>query len=264
MVARTLKILAAGALAAALSAGTAAAADTVKVGVTGGPHAEIMEKVAEVAAKDGLTVEIIEFSDYVLPNTALNDGDLAANSFQHQPYLDNQIRDRGYEIATVAKTVVFPMGLYSKKIDDLAKLEDGATVAIPNDPTNGGRALLLLESAGLIDVDDAAGLKATPLDVVKNDKNLKFQELDAAQLPRSLDDVGVAAVNTNYAMSAGLDPKKDSIFIEKPESPYVNIVAVRTADKDAPWVATLVKAYHSEAVKQFIDQRFGKSVVTSW
>ena len=263
MVSRTLKTVAAGVVAAALAV-SSAAAETLKVGVTGGPHAEIMEQVKAVAAKDGLDLDIIEFSDYVLPNAALNDGDLHVNSFQHQPYLDNQIRDRGYQIVSVAKTVIFPMGLYSKKIGDLKDLADGATVAIPNDPTNGGRALLLVQSAGLVTLSQGAGLAATPLDVAENPKKVRFQELDAAQLPRSLDDVAVAAVNTNYAMSAGLDPKKDAIFIESAESPYANVIAVREADKGAEWVAKLVKAYHSPEVKQFIADRFGASVVTAW
>lgn len=253
-------------LAAGLAAGfaSAAQAETVRIGVSAGPHAEILEAVKPVAARDGLDIEIVEFTDYLIPNAALDAGEINANSFQHQPYLDNQIAERGYDLVTVAKTVVFPMGFYSEKVESLADLPDGATVAIQNDPTNGGRALLLLEAEGLIKLDPEAGLKATPLDIVENPKNLKIVELDAAQLPRSLADVDAASINTNYAIEAGLDPNADAIARETPDSPYTNIIVVRGADKDAPWVATLVKAYHSPEVKQFVQDRFNGAVVTGW
>ena len=191
------KLTIAAGFALALLAGTASA-ETIKVGVTPGPHAQILEKVKEVAARDGLELEILEFSDYVVPNQALNDGDLDANSFQHEPYLDNQIRDRGYKIETVAYTVNFPMGVYSKKYKSFDEVPDGATIAIPNDPTNGGRALLVLQANGLIKLKPEIGLKATPADVVENPKNIQFAELDAAQLPRSLDDTDASVINTNY------------------------------------------------------------------
>lgn len=254
------------ALAAALAAGLAlpAAAETIKVGVTPGPHAQILEKVKELAAPKGLYIEILEFSDYVVPNQALADGDLNANSFQHQPYLDNQVKDRGYDIVSVALTVNFPMGVYSQKVKSLSELADGAQVAIPNDPTNGARALLLLADAGLIKVDPAAGLKVTPIDITENPKNVEITELDAAQLPRSLADVDAAAINTNYALEAGLDPQNGTIAKEQAKSPYVNVIAVRTADKDAPWVKTLVDTYHSPEVKAFVTDTFKGAVVTAW
>nr|CAD6407814.1 MetQ/NlpA family ABC transporter substrate-binding protein [Rhizobium sp. Q54] len=251
------------AFAAALSAGTALAED-IKVGVSVGEHAEIMEKVKEVAAEKGLNIDIVEFSDYVVPNQALNDGDLNANSFQHQPYLDNQIADRGFKIESVAKTITTPMGVYSKKVKNLDELEDGATVGIPNDPTNGGRALLVLQAHGLIKVNPEAGLKATPADVTENPKNIQFAELDAAQLPRSLDDTAASVINTNYALDAGLNPNTDSIAIEGKESPYANVIAVRTEDKNAPWVQTLVDAYHDESIKSFINERYQGAVIPSW
>mgnify|MGYP001361002216 FL=1 len=258
---KKLAILAA--FAAALSAGTALAED-IKVGVSVGEHAEIMEKVKEVAATKGLNIEIVEFSDYVVPNQALNDGDLNANSFQHQPYLDNQIADRGFKIESVAKTITTPMGVYSKKVKSLDELEDGAIVGIPNDPTNGGRALLVLQAHGLIKVNPEAGLKATPADVTENPKNIQFSELDAAQLPRSLDDTAASVINTNYALDAGLNPNTDSIAIEGKESPYANVIAVRTEDKDAPWVKTLVEAYHDDSIKAFINEEYQGAVIPSW
>jgi D-methionine transport system substrate-binding protein len=248
---------------AAFAAGTAVA-ETIKVGVTPGPHAQIMEKVKEVAATKGLDIEILEFSDYVVPNQALNDGELNANSFQHQPYLDNQVADRGFDLVSVARNVNFPMGVYSKKVKSLEELEDGATVSIPNDPTNGGRALLVLADKGVISVDEAKGVKVGIADVTENPKNIRIVELDAAQLPRSLDDVDASVINTNYAIEAGLNPKTDSIAIEGEKAPYVNVIAVRSADKDAPWVKTLVESYQNDEIKAFIADEFKGAVVTGW
>lgn len=248
---------------AAFAAGTAVA-ETIKVGVTPGPHAQIMEKVKEVAATKGLDIEILEFSDYVVPNQALNDGELNANSFQHQPYLDNQVADRGFDLVSVAKNVNFPMGVYSNKVKSLEELEDGATVSIPNDPTNGGRALLVLADKGVISVDEAKGVKVGIADVTENPKNIRIVELDAAQLPRSLDDVDASVINTNYAIEAGLNPKTDSIAIEGEKAPYVNVIAVRSADKDAPWVKTLVESYQNDEIKAFIADEFKGAVVTGW
>ncbi|MBK3734327.1 MetQ/NlpA family lipoprotein [Azospirillum brasilense] len=249
---------------ATLATAVGASAEALKIGVTPGPHGQIFEKVKPLAAKEGLDLTVLEFSDYVIPNQALAQGDLNANSFQHQPYLDNQVKDRGYELVSVAKTVIFPMGVYSKKVKSLDELPDGAKVSIPNDPTNGGRALLLLQAKGLIKVKESAGLKASPLDISDNPKKLQILELDAAQLPRSLDDVTVAVINTNFAMESGLDPNKDAIAREASESPYANVIAVRKADQDKPWVATLVKVYQSDEVKQFILDRFKGAVVPAW
>jgi D-methionine transport system substrate-binding protein len=252
------------ALAAAALVGTAPALaqdKPLKIGVTAGPHAQIFEQVKKVAEKDGLKIQIIEFSDYVQPNAALAAGDLAANSYQHKPYLDQQIQDRGYPFTAVGYTVNFPIGIYSKKIKSLKDLPEGGKVGIPNDPTNGGRVLLVLQDQGLIKIKPGAGLRATPLDVVENPKKLRFVELDAAQLPRSLDDLDASAINTNYAISAGLHPGKDAIAQESAKSPYVNLIAVRTQDKDQPWVAQLVKAYQSPEVRQFIQTEFKGAVV---
>ncbi|RYF27357.1 MAG: MetQ/NlpA family ABC transporter substrate-binding protein [Comamonadaceae bacterium] len=252
------------ALAAGFSTGALAQDKPLKVGVTAGPHAQIFEQVKKVAEKDGLKIQIVEFSDYVQPNAALSAGDLDANSYQHRPYLDAQVKDRGYKIVQAAYTVNFPIGLYSKKVKKLEDLKDGARFGIPNDPTNGGRVLLVLQDKGLIKLKDGAGLKATPLDVTSNPKKLKFVELDAAQLARSLDDLDAAAINTNFALSAGLNPAKDAIAQESAKSPYVNILAVREADKDKPWVSKLVKAYHSEEVRTFIQTEFKGSVLAGW
>lgn len=240
-----------------LALASAAQAETLRAGVTPGPHAEIMEVVAEIAAEEqGLTIEIMEFSDYVIPNTALADGELDFNSFQHEPYLDNQKQDRGFDLVSVAPTLVFPMGFYSNKYESIDEVPEGATVAIQNDPTNGGRALLLLQSAGVLTVDEAAGLTPTILDVLENPRNFNLIELEAAQLPRSLDDVDVAAINTNYAVDAGMKPAEDAILREGIDSPYMNIIVVRSEDADAEWLEKLLAAYHTDRVREFVDERF--------
>ena len=248
----------------ALALGTAAMAEDIKVGVSPGEHAEIMEEVAKVAEPMGLNIDVIEFSDYVVPNTALADGDLDANSFQHRPYLENQMKDRGFDLTEVATTITTPMGIYSDKLASVDDLEDGAQVAIPNDPTNGGRALLLLQDLGVITLAEGTGLVPSPLDVQDNPKNLRFLELDAAQLPRALADADVAIINTNYALAAGLSPRNDSIAMEKAESPYVNIIVVQQGRHDEPWVKTLVEAYQSDEIKTFIDEKYEGAVLTSW
>ena len=236
----------------------------LKIGVTGGPHAQLFEQVKKIAEKDGLKIQIVEFSDYIQPNAALAAGDLDANSYQHKPFLDQQVKDRGYKIVSVAYTVNFPIGIYSKKVKSLKELKEGARLGIPNDPTNGGRVLLMLQDQGLIKLKAEAGLKATPLDVTDNPKKIKFVELEAAQLPRSLDDLDASAINTNYALSAGLNPSKDAIALEAAKSPYVNLIAVREQDKDKPWVAKLVKAYQSEEIRKYVQTEFKGSVLTGF
>jgi D-methionine transport system substrate-binding protein len=239
------------------------APQTVRIGATPGPHAQILEAVKPIAAKRGIDLRIVEFSDYVVPNAALEAGELEANSFQNQPYLDNQKADRGYKIDSVALTVNFPLGIYSKRHKSWEAVPAGGTVAIQNDPTNGGRSLLLLQDKGAIKLKAGVGFKPTPIDIVENPKRLKFIEVDAAQTPRSLDDVDAAAVNTNYATPAGLKPA-DAILREDPKGPYVNVLAVRAADKDKPWVKALVEAYQSPEVKAFIAETFKGTVIASW
>ena len=236
----------------------------LRIGVTAGPHAQIFEFVKKIAEKDGLKLQIVEFSDYIQPNAALAAGDLDVNSYQHQPYLDNANKDRGYKLVSIAQTIIFPIGLYSKKYKSLDQIPAGSRLALPNDPTNGGRVLLLLQSLGLIKLKPEAGLKATPLDVTENPKKLKFIELDAAQLPRALDDADVAAVNTNFAIQAGLVPSRDAIAIENLKSPYANVIAVRVADKDSPVLKKLLKAYQNDEVKAFIKKEFKDSVFAAW
>ncbi|PHM19509.1 MAG: metal ABC transporter substrate-binding protein [Curvibacter sp. PD_MW3] len=236
----------------------------IKVGVTAGPHAQIFAEVKKLAEKQGLKIQVVEFSDYIQPNAALAAGDLDANSYQHKPFLDQQVKDRGYKIVAVGNTVNFPIGIYSKKVKSLAELKDGAKFGIPNDPTNGGRVLLVLQDQGLIKLRADAGLKATPLDVVENRKKLKFVELEAAQLARSLDDLDAAGVNTNYALPAGLHPGKDAIAQENAKSPYVNLIAVREQDKSKPWVAQLLKVYQSEEIRKFVQTEFKGAVVTGF
>lgn len=249
---------------AGVGTATAQAPTKLRVGVTPGPHAQILEAVKAVAAKKGLTVEIVEFSDYVVPNQALDSGELELNSFQHLPYLENQVKDRGYKISSVGYTVNFPLGIYSKKAKSWAEVPDGAKIAIQNDPTNGGRALLLLQDRGVIKLKPGVGYKPTVLDIVDNPKKLQFIEIDAAQTPRALDDVAAASINTNYATQAGLDPVKDPILKEDPKGPYANVVAVRTADKDEPWVKDFLAAYQSDEVKAFIATQFKGAVLTAW
>ena len=242
----------------------AAQTQTIRIGVTPGPHAQILEAVKPLAAQKGLDIKLIEFSDYVVPNAALAAGDIEANSFQNQPYLDNQKADRGFKIETVALTVNFPIGVYSKKHKSFEALPNGATISIPNDPTNGGRALLVLQDKGLIKLKDNVGYQPTPLDITDNPKKIKFVEIEAAQAPRVLDDVDAAVINTNYATQAGLDPVKDPIARENPKGPYVNLIAVRSEDKDKPWVKALVESYRSPEVKKFVEEKFKGSVLTSW
>ena len=247
----------------ALSAATAMAED-IKVGVSPGEHAEIMEEVAKVAEPMGLNIEVVEFSDYVIPNTALADGDIQANSFQHRPYLENQVKDRGFDLVEIGTTITTPMGIYSDKLESLDALPEGAKIGIPNDPTNGGRALLVLQDLGLLTLAEGTSLVPTPLDITENPKNLEFLELDAAQLPRSLADTDASIINTNYALAAGLNPNTDTIGMEKADSPYVNIIVVRKGNEEQDWAKKLVEAYHSAEVKAFIDEKYEGSVLTSW
>lgn len=236
---------------------------TLRVGVTSGPHAQIFEVVSAEAAKRGLKLKVVEFSDYVQPNAALADGSLDVNSFQHQPYLDQQKKDRGYKFTSVGSTVTFPIAAYSSKVKSLDALPKGATLAIPNDPTNGARALKLLEVAGLIRLPKNSGVDVSPLDIEWTKAEFKVKELDAAQLARALPDVDVAVINTNYALEAGLDPFK-SLIRENPKSPYANVIVVRAGDENRPEVKQLVEVYQSPVVRAFIDKTFKGAVIPAW
>jgi len=239
-------------------------AEKLIVGATQVPHAEILEVVKPELAKEGVELDIKVFSDYVQPNLQLADKELDANFFQHQPYLDTFNKDRGAKLVSVGTVHVEPFGGYSRKLKSLKDLPNGATVAIPNDPSNSGRALLLLQKQGLIKLKDPTNITATPLDIAENPKNLKFRELEAAILPRALDDVALALINTNYALEAGLVPTKDALFIEGADSPYANIVVTREDNKDAPAVKKLVNALHTPAVKKFIEEKYKGAVVPAF
>lgn len=235
-----------------------------KVGVTAGPHAEILDNVKKLAAKQGLAVDVVEFNDYIQPNVALFQGELDLNSMQHRPYLDNTVKDRKYDLVEVAKSVNFPMAAYSNKIKKGQPIPDGSTIGIPNDPTNGGRALLLLAAQKLITLKEGIGVRATLEDITANPHKFKFKELDAAIMPRSLVDLDVAVINTNYAIATGMNPVKDSIFIESSESPFVNILVTKEKMKDDPRVKAFIKIYQSEENAKFITEHFKGSVTTGW
>lgn len=225
---------------------------TITVGVTPFPHKDIMVVVKNLLAKDGYNLVIKEFTDYVTPNTALAEKSLNANFFQHVPYLDNTIKEKKLDLIWVAKVHIEPLGLYSKKIKNLSEIKNRAKIAIPNDATNCARALRLLEKNGLITVKE--GELITAKDITSNPKKLKFRELDAAQLPRTLKDVTAAVINTNFAVEANLVPSRDAIVIEGKDSPYANVVAIRKADKDNPEIKALVKAVNSKEVKDYITE----------
>lgn len=237
---------------------------TLKVGATAVPHAEILNHVKSSLAKDGVNLEIIEFSDYVKPNLSLNDKELDANFFQHEPYLDTFVVERKLPLVSAGKVHIEPMGIYSKKIKDLKDIPDGAKIAIPNDPSNAGRSLALLQSAKLLQLKEGVGVKATVGDITGNDKKLQIIEIEAALLPRSLDDTDLSVINSNFAMEAKLNPVKDSLFTEPKESPYANIVAVRKGDENRPEIQKLMKALRSEEVKKFIDEKYKGAVVAAF
>lgn len=236
----------------------------LKVGATPIPHAEILEEVKTILGKDNIKLEIIEFQDYVQPNTALADKELDANFFQHKPYLDNFNEERGLNLVSAAKVHVEPLGLYSKSIKDLSQLKDGNTIAIPDDATNNARALLLLQNKGIIKLKEGADITATEMDIVENPKNLKFHAIEAAQLPRVLEDVDCAVINTNFALPAGLNPLKDAIIIEDGDSPYANILAVKDGDENRDEIQKLIKALNSPEIKSFIEEKYQGSIIPAF
>ena len=241
--------------------------NVIRVGTISGPETQLMEVAKEIARKKfGLTVNIIEFSDYALPNAALADGSLDANVFQHQPYLEEDIKTKHYKLSIIGKTFIYPMGIYSKTVSksDLGHLKDNAIVAIPNDPSNEGRALLLLQQAGLIQLKPGVGFSAVPNDISGNPKHIQIKEIDAPQLPRVLQDVDLAVINTNYASLADLYPDRDALFVEKKESPYANIIVVRTTDIDNPKLRHLVEALHSSEVKDAAKILFKGQAYPAW
>ncbi|KAA0940892.1 MetQ/NlpA family ABC transporter substrate-binding protein [Streptomyces apricus] len=236
---------------------------TLVVGATAVPAGEVLAYIKEnLAAKNGLDLEIKEFTDYVLPNTALQEGSLDANLYQNEPYLDDFNKSKGTDLVPVVDAYLPPMGVYSKKVQDVGGLPDGATVAVPNDTTNEGRALKLLAAEGVITLKEGAGTTASPADIAKNPKNLRFKELEPAQLPRSLDDVAAAVINNNYAQDAGLSPATDAVLLESAEdNPYANLLAVKKGDEDDPRVKKLAKLLTSDEVRKFIEDKYQGSVL---
>ncbi|WP_288480352.1 MetQ/NlpA family ABC transporter substrate-binding protein [uncultured Deinococcus sp.] len=251
-------------LIAALTLTASASAGTLRVGASPVPHAEILEFVKPTLAKQGVNLVIREFSDYVQPNLALADGSIDVNFFQHLPYLNSFQKDRPLGIVAGAKVHVEPIGVYSRRAQKLSDLKAGATIAIPNDPSNSGRALKLLERAGLIRLKAGVGVSATVLDITTNVKRLRFRELEAAQLPRALDDVDAAVINTNYALDAGLNPLKDALLLEDKRSPYANLLAAKPATLKNPDYLKLVKALQSPEVKAFILKKYSGAVVPAF
>jgi D-methionine transport system substrate-binding protein len=233
----------------------------LRVGATPVPHGELLELVKGDLAAQGIELKVVEFTDYVTPNLALDAGELDANFFQHIPYLDSFSKERGLSLVSVFGVHVEPLGLYSSAIKNIADLKDGATIAIPNDPTNEGRALLLLQANGLITLNASAGLEGTPLDITGNAKNLRFRELEAPQLPRALGDVDAAIINGNYALDAGFNPVRDALFLEGAQSPYVNIVAVKKGSENNPAIKALETALRSQKVKDYINSHYDGGVV---
>lgn len=246
--------------------GEQAATPPVKivVGVTPKPHGEILEIVKPLLAEQNIELEIKPFTDYVLLNPALKDGQIDANFFQHIPYLEDYNDQNNADLIWTVKVHAEPMGVYSKKIEDLEQLEDGARVGIPNDATNGGRALAVLENAGLIELREGAGITATDRDIESNPKNLKVQMMDAPMLARALDDLDICVINSNYAIEANLNPVEDSIFMEAKDTPFANVLTVRPEDKDNDALIKLGAALQSPTVKEFLEEKYQGSCVPSF
>jgi len=238
----------------------------LRVGASPVPHAEILRYVAdELAPEADLDLEIVEFTDYIQPNVALQDGSLDANYFQTVPYLEQQKADAGYDFTALDPVHVEPLGLYSQDVASVAELPDGATLAIPNDPTNAARALRLLEAEGLLTLGDTGSSAPTSLDVEDNPKNLDIVEVEAAQLPRSLQDVDAAVINGNYAIEAGLSPADDAIALEDGEdNPNANLVVVRAGDEDDPRIQELEQLLHSDEVRRFIEENYDGAVIPAF
>ncbi|EMZ7505377.1 MetQ/NlpA family ABC transporter substrate-binding protein [Campylobacter upsaliensis] len=238
------------------------AAEKIVVAATPVPHAEILNQAKEDLEKEGYTLEVKEFTDYVLPNLATDNGEVDANFFQHTPYLEEFNKSKGTKLVKVANIHIEPMAVYSKKYKNFNELKDGAKIAVPNDPTNESRALDIIAKTGLVSFNDKA-LK-TPIDITQNLKNIKFIELKAAQLPRALSDVDVAVINSNYALLANLNPVKDSIFIEDKDSPYANILVVKEGKEQDPKIKALTKALQSEKIKKFIEEKYNGAVIPAF
>lgn len=246
------------------SEGVSEESDILRVGATPVPHGELLELIQEDLEDEGITLEVVEFTDYVKPNLALKDEEIDANFFQHVPYLDHFNEEHNLELVSVGTVHVEPLGLYSEKIENIESLSDGSTIAIPADSVNGGRALILLETAGLIELADGSGLEATEEDIVRNDKGLKFKAIEAAQIPRVLQDIDAGIINGNYAIEAGINPIEDHLVLEGAESPYANILTTRKDNKDDESISILLEALRSEKVKEYIINNYHGGVVPAF
>ncbi len=246
-------------------ANTGKKTNVLKVGASVTPHAEVLEVAKEILAKQGIELEIVEFTDYVLPNLALNDGDLDANYFQHQPYLDQFNKDHGTKLVSVAAIHYEPFGLFAGKTKSIDDLKDGAVISVPNDGTNEARALMLLEAQGLIKLKEGVGLYATVLDIVENPKNLQIKELAAEQLTHSLQDVDMAVINGNFAIQAGLNASTDALAVEDKDSEaaqtYANVVCVKEGRENDPAIKALIEALQSDEVREFMENKYKGAVV---
>lgn len=239
----------------------------VKVGVVG-ENTDQWEPVIKNLQEEGITLELVTFSDYSQPNQALADKEIDLNSFQHYAYLNQDIKDRNLDLSVIGETIIAPLGVYSNKIKSLDELKDGDSIAIPSDATNGGRALKVLESAGVIKVNETAGYTPTLSDITQNPKNIKFVEVEAAQTPRLLADVAAALINGGHAVDAGFNPKNDSIYLEQvkegTDNPYINIIVSRTEDKDNELYKKVVDAYRSEDVAKVIEEVYKGAYIPTW
>ncbi|MFZ0219554.1 MAG: MetQ/NlpA family ABC transporter substrate-binding protein [Candidatus Aquirickettsiella sp.] len=237
----------------------------IRLGTISGPETELMQVAQRVALRDyGLKIKLIEFSDYSLPNRALNDGSLDANMFQHQAFLNDEVYNRHYALVAIAKMFIYPIAIYSEKIKNLSALKQHAIVAIPNDPSNEARALLLLSQAGLVSLDTSKGSLITPADIQYNPKQLTIKELDAAQLPRVLQDVDLAVINANYAALAHFYPQQNALFSEGKNSIYANLLVVKAEDKNNPKFINLIKAIHSSEVLAAAHKLFRSTAIPAW
>lgn len=241
---------------------------TYKVGVVGtNEEAYWLDVKERLASEENINIDIVVFTDYNTPNDALANGDIDLNAFQHYIFLDSYNADKGTDLVPIAETIRAPLGIYSKKITSLDELSDNATVAIPNDPTNGGRALILLQSAGLLTIDEAAGLAPTVADIIENPKNLSIQELDASQTARALDDVTISIINGGMAADAGLYPKKDAIYLEEiteASQPYINIIAARQDNKDNPDFQAIIKVFQTDRTAEKIEEASNGANIPAW
>lgn len=237
---------------------------TLKVGASPVPHAEILNLIKDDLKTQNVDLEVIDFTDYVTPNLALADKEIDANYFQHVPYLEKFAQEKGLNLKSAGKVHVEPLGVFSKKYKSLEEIPQKSIIAIPSDPSNGGRALILLHNNGIIKLADPTNLYATEFDIVENPKNLKFKPLEAPQLPRVLPDVAAAVINGNYAIEAGFKPTVDALVLEGEESPYANIIAVRTGDENKEDIVKLVKALQSEKVKKYILEQYNGGVVPAF